>query len=111
MEDRQMPQVEVWIGEVRISEASADPALNPGAVGSTRFADAAAETLSGVGPCIASLFSKMNISDAVMSDKVGAKEFELELGFSLEIGAGGGLQLFLSPKAGVTCRAKAKWTL
>lgn len=105
-----MSQVEVWIGNVLISKNSpASAAASPAARGRGTLVDAATERLQAVGPCVASLFSAMDIPGAVLNGEVGAEEFELEIGFSLEVGPGGALQLLLSPKAGMTYKAKAKW--
>lgn len=104
-----MPKIEVWIGNNPIGDpSSAVAAEDPSARGGD-FVDTAAERLKAVGPCIASLFTAMRLSDSVFASETGVEQFEIEIGFALEIGAGGGLQLILSPKAGVTYKAKATW--
>jgi hypothetical protein len=110
-----MPQVEIWIGNNRISEAgpnanaSASASASASSPGAGSIINSAADKLKAIGPSIASIFSAMDIPQSVLSDKVGAEEFELEVGFSIEVGPGGALQLLLSPKAGMSYKAKAKW--
>lgn len=95
--------VEIYIGDSALPAAEKD-IRDPAAEG---FLDVAADKLKSMSGRIASLFTSMRPDPNLF--KGGAEEFELEIGFSIEVGPGGALKLILSPKVGMGCKAKMKW--
>jgi hypothetical protein len=93
--------IEIYIGENPL------PVRGSAGASISEKIEAARDKLSEVGDQLAMLFAAMRPKDAAAY--VGAEVFELEIGFSLELGAGEILRIMLSPKIGMSCKAKIQW--
>jgi hypothetical protein len=98
--------LEVYIGDVLLqptkdvhkAEASAKDSLNPDP-----------SKLTAIAEQIATVFASMRPPSNLFEGERAADTYEIEIGFSLEIGAGDTLKLFLSPKIGMACKATMQW--
>jgi hypothetical protein len=97
-------QVEIYIGDVQLPTRDL---RNPGQGGD--LVDVASAKLAAIGTKIASLFAAMRPDSSIFEGDQGAEGFEVEVGFSVEVGPGGALKLILSPKVGMSCKAKMTW--
>ena len=100
-------QVEIYIGDVQLPSPTRD-LRNPAAAGED-LVDVASAKLAAIGTKIASLFAAMRPDSSIFEGDQGAEGFEVEVGFSVEVGPGGALKLILSPKVGMSCKAKMTW--
>jgi hypothetical protein len=94
--------IEIYVGDVPLVERS-----DSAAASSEDLLNLAAEKLSGIGGQLTKIFSAMHPSK--IATTVGAEEFDLEIGFSIEAGPGGLLKLVISPKVGMSCKATMRW--
>ena len=100
-------KIEIYIGDVLLSTGGPD-LRNPSARAG-QVVDEATVKLASLGGTIANLFAAMRPEPRIFEESAGAESYEVEIGFSVEIGAGGALKLFLSPKIGMSCKAKMQW--
>lgn len=95
-------EVKVYVGD-NILVQSDDPAQS-----AYHSADAR-EVFAAIGQKLSEAMSGLRPDQVAFSKSVNADAIDLEIGFSFEVSAGGVLNLFLSPKAGGTCKAKLTW--
>ena len=94
-------KIEIYVGDVLLRQPESAAATSGDNIAN------ATQKLAGIGEQLAALFAAMRPRDAAAY--VGAEVFEIEVGFSIEIQASGVLRLVLSPKVGMSCKAKMVW--
>lgn len=93
-------EVEVFVGDKPFEDTGAEAAF--GAVSVKEAFDAISDKLGEI-------LSSFRPDRLAFSESVGAESVDVEIGFSFELGAGQAVKLFISPKAGVSCKAKVSW--
>ena len=93
-------EVEFFVGDKPLDDSGAEAAF--GAV-------SVQEVFGAINDKLSEILATFRPDRLAFSESVGAESVDIEIGFSFEVGAGQAVKLFISPKAGVSCKAKVSW--